>query len=114
MGLADIQTHTINVHNFLSASPLPPPPTTTTTTQALERIAEDIKGQSIDVVLYVDRLDLYRVEPLDKRVSWLVRGGRHRASGMCWGLYCLHLHVCVCVWGGGSPAEMAALAAATH
>jgi hypothetical protein len=98
MGLAGIQTHTINVHNFLSASPLPPPPTTTTT-QALERIAEDIKGQSIDVVLYVDRLDLYRVEPLDKRVSWLEGGGgRHRASGMCWGLYCLHLRVCV--WGG--------------
>jgi len=23
---------------------------------------------SVDVVLYVDRLDLYRVEPLDKRV----------------------------------------------
>jgi hypothetical protein len=37
--------------------------------QALERIAEDIKGVPIDVVMYVDRLDLYRVEPLDKRVS---------------------------------------------
>lgn len=35
---------------------------------ALERIAEDIKGVSVDVVLYVDRLDLYRVEPLDKRI----------------------------------------------
>lgn len=35
----------------------------------------------MDVVLYVDRLDLYRVEPLDKRVS----GGS----------------VCVCVLGGG-------------
>lgn len=48
------------------------PPTHHTTqppTQALERIAEDLKGLSIDVVLYVDRLDLYRVEPLDKRVS---------------------------------------------
>lgn len=40
--------------------------------QALQRIAEDIKGVPIDVVLYVDRLDLYRVEPLDKRVSQLV------------------------------------------
>lgn len=36
---------------------------------ALQRIAEDIKGIPIDVVMYVDRLDLYRVEPLDKRVS---------------------------------------------
>eukprot|EP00879_Flechtneria_rotunda_P017862 GHRR01018722.1.p1 GENE.GHRR01018722.1~~GHRR01018722.1.p1 ORF type:complete len:386 (+),score=140.67 GHRR01018722.1:145-1302(+) len=35
---------------------------------ALQRIAEDIKGVPIDVVLYVDRLDLYRVEPLDKRI----------------------------------------------
>jgi hypothetical protein len=41
--------------------------------QALQRISEDIKGVPIDAVLYVDRLDLYRVEPLDKRVSviWL-------------------------------------------
>lgn len=43
--------------------------TNQTHAQALERIAEDVKGQAIDVVLYVDRLDLYRVEPLDKRVS---------------------------------------------
>jgi hypothetical protein len=43
--------------------------------QALERIAEDLKGTSIDVVLYVDRLDLYRVEPLDKRVSGRQHGG---------------------------------------
>ncbi|KAG1679820.1 hypothetical protein FOA52_012732 [Chlamydomonas sp. UWO 241] len=35
---------------------------------ALKKIASDIKGQQIDVVLYVDRLDLYRVEPLDKAV----------------------------------------------
>lgn len=35
---------------------------------ALQRIAEDIKGVQVDVVMYVDRLDLYRVEPLDKRV----------------------------------------------
>lgn len=32
---------------------------------ALAKIAADIKGQPIDVVLYVDRLDLCRVEPLD-------------------------------------------------
>lgn len=35
---------------------------------ALQRISEDIKGVPIDAVLYVDRLDLYRVEPLDKRI----------------------------------------------
>jgi len=35
---------------------------------ALERIAEDIRGKQIDAVLYVDRLDLYRVEALDKRI----------------------------------------------
>jgi tRNA U34 5-carboxymethylaminomethyl modifying GTPase MnmE/TrmE len=35
---------------------------------ALQRIAEDVKGTPIDAVLLVDRLDLYRVEPLDKRV----------------------------------------------
>ncbi len=35
---------------------------------ALRKIAQDIKGMPIDVVLYVDRLDLYRVEPLDKAV----------------------------------------------
>ncbi|KAF8061109.1 TOC34 [Scenedesmus sp. PABB004] len=35
---------------------------------ALQRIAEDMKGVPVDVVLYVDRLDLYRVEPLDKRI----------------------------------------------
>lgn len=35
---------------------------------ALQRIAEDIKGVPIDVVLYCDRLDLYRVEPLDRRI----------------------------------------------
>lgn len=37
--------------------------------QALQRIAEDIKGISIDAVLYMDRLDLYRVDPLDQSVS---------------------------------------------
>ena len=37
--------------------------------QALSKIAEDIRGVPIDVVLYVDRLDLYRVDPLDKAVS---------------------------------------------
>ncbi len=36
--------------------------------QALAKIAQDIKGQQIDVVLYVDRLDLYRVEPLDRAI----------------------------------------------
>ena len=36
---------------------------------ALKKIAKDIKGKEIDVVLYVDRLDLYRVEPLDQAVS---------------------------------------------
>lgn len=35
---------------------------------ALAKIAEDIRGQPIDVVLYVDRLDLYRVDPLDKAI----------------------------------------------
>nr|ADI46839.1 TOC34f [Volvox carteri f. nagariensis] len=35
---------------------------------ALSKIAEDIRGVSIDVVLYVDRLDLYRVDPLDKAI----------------------------------------------
>ncbi|KAI8464195.1 MAG: TOC34m [Monoraphidium minutum] len=35
---------------------------------ALQRIAEDIKGVAIDAVLYCDRLDLYRVEPLDRRI----------------------------------------------
>lgn len=46
---------------------------------ALERIAEDLKGTSIDVVLYVDRLDLYRVEPLDKRIMQCISEtfGRH-------------------------------------
>ena len=39
--------------------------------QALRKIAQDIRGQSIDVVLYIDRLDLYRVEPLDKAVCLL-------------------------------------------
>lgn len=38
--------------------------------QALRKIADSIKGQSIDVVLYVDRLDLYRVDALDKGVSF--------------------------------------------
>ena len=36
--------------------------------QALRKIAQDIRGKPIDVVLYVDRLDLYRVEPLDQAV----------------------------------------------
>nr|ADI46934.1 TOC34m [Volvox carteri f. nagariensis] len=35
---------------------------------ALSKIAEDIRGVPIDVVLYVDRLDLYRVDPLDKAI----------------------------------------------
>ncbi|GBF87561.1 translocase of chloroplast-like protein [Raphidocelis subcapitata] len=35
---------------------------------ALQRIAEDVRGAPIDAVLYCDRLDLYRVEPLDKRI----------------------------------------------
>ena len=35
----------------------------------MRKIADSIKGQSIDVVLYVDRLDLYRVDALDKGVS---------------------------------------------
>jgi hypothetical protein len=39
--------------------------------QALQRIAEDVKGVPIDVVMYVDRLDLYRVEPLDQRVCYV-------------------------------------------
>jgi predicted GTPase len=38
---------------------------------ALKKIANDIKDKPIDVVLYVDRLDLYRVEPLDQAVSRL-------------------------------------------
>lgn len=37
--------------------------------QALQKIAEDIRDKPIDVVLYVDRLDLYRVDALDKGVS---------------------------------------------
>ncbi|GAX84047.1 hypothetical protein CEUSTIGMA_g11471.t1 [Chlamydomonas eustigma] len=40
---------------------------------ALKKIASDIKGQPIDVVLYVDRLDLYRVEPLDQAILRAVR-----------------------------------------
>ncbi|GIL53542.1 hypothetical protein Vafri_9118 [Volvox africanus] len=35
---------------------------------ALSKIAEDIRGVPIDVVLYVDRLDLYRVDPLDRAI----------------------------------------------
>lgn len=48
------------------AAPLPPPPNQQ---QALQRIAEDIRGIPIDLALYVDRLDLYRVDALDKRVG---------------------------------------------
>ncbi|KAF5835650.1 TOC34f [Dunaliella salina] len=40
--------------------------------QALRKIADSIKGQSIDVVLYVDRLDLYRVDALDKGIMQAV------------------------------------------
>jgi hypothetical protein len=38
--------------------------------QALRKIAQDIRGKPIDVVLYVDRLDLYRVgiRPLPHRM----------------------------------------------
>lgn len=36
--------------------------------QVLQKIAEDVKGVNIDVVFYVDRLDLYRVDPLDTAV----------------------------------------------
>eukprot|EP00798_Chlamydomonas_sp_ICE-L_P030488 gene30488-35505_t len=35
---------------------------------ALKKIASEIKGEPIDVVLYVDRLDLYRVDALDKGI----------------------------------------------
>nr|BCL66170.1 translocon at the outer envelope membrane of chloroplasts 34 [Volvox reticuliferus] len=35
---------------------------------ALSKIAEDVRGVPIDVVLYVDRLDLYRVDALDKAI----------------------------------------------
>ncbi|KAG2437622.1 hypothetical protein HYH02_011261 [Chlamydomonas schloesseri] len=35
---------------------------------ALSKIAEDVRGVGIDVVLYCDRLDLYRVDPLDKAI----------------------------------------------
>ncbi|GLC41020.1 Translocase of chloroplast [Pleodorina starrii] len=35
---------------------------------SLSKIAEDIRGVPIDVVLYVDRLDLYRVDPLDRAI----------------------------------------------
>jgi len=35
---------------------------------ALRKIADSIKGQSIDCVLFVDRLDLYRVDALDKSI----------------------------------------------
>nr|BCL66247.1 translocon at the outer envelope membrane of chloroplasts 34 [Volvox reticuliferus] len=35
---------------------------------ALSKIAEDIRGVPIDVVLYVDRLDLYRVDALDRTI----------------------------------------------
>ncbi|KXZ41638.1 hypothetical protein GPECTOR_349g100 [Gonium pectorale] len=34
--------------------------------QALKKIADDLRGVPIDVVLYVDRLDLYRVDSLDQ------------------------------------------------
>ncbi|KAG2492652.1 hypothetical protein HYH03_009068 [Edaphochlamys debaryana] len=35
---------------------------------ALSKIAEDIRGVPVDVALYVDRLDLYRVDPLDRAI----------------------------------------------
>nr|BAU61608.1 chloroplast outer envelope protein [Gonium pectorale] len=35
---------------------------------ALKKIAEDLRGVPVDVVLYVDRLDLYRVDSLDQAV----------------------------------------------
>ncbi|GFR43145.1 hypothetical protein Agub_g4168 [Astrephomene gubernaculifera] len=35
---------------------------------ALSKIAEDIRGVAVDVVLYVDRLDLYRLDPLDRAI----------------------------------------------
>nr|BAU61571.1 chloroplast outer envelope protein [Gonium pectorale] len=35
---------------------------------ALKKIADDLRGVPIDVVLYVDRLDLYRVDSLDQAV----------------------------------------------
>jgi hypothetical protein len=44
--------------------------------QALQKIADKIKGQPIDVVLFLDRLDLYRVDPLDRSVSG--------CQGVCW------------------------------
>lgn len=34
---------------------------------ALQRVAQDLQGRPVDAVLYVDRLDLYRVERLDRR-----------------------------------------------
>jgi hypothetical protein len=47
--------------------------------QALQKIADKVKGQPIDVVLFLDRLDLYRVDPLDRSVS--ATGGE--AGGIC-------------------------------
>jgi hypothetical protein len=34
---------------------------------AMQRAAQDLRGRAVDAVLYVDRLDLYRVERLDRR-----------------------------------------------
>ncbi len=51
--------------------------------QALAKIAEDVRGQAIDVVLYVDRLDLYRVDPLDKAVRAVQRVRCRTGMWMC-------------------------------
>ena len=39
--------------------------------QALQLIQAEVAKTPVDVVLYLDRLDLYRVEPVDHAVRWV-------------------------------------------
>lgn len=40
--------------------------------QALQLIQAETSRTPVDVVLYIDRLDFYRVEPVDEAVSCLL------------------------------------------
>ena len=38
------------------------------TSQALKAFASELRGKTVDVVLYVDRLDYYRIDSADRQV----------------------------------------------
>lgn len=52
----------------------------------LEAIGRAVRGRGVDAVLYLDRLDHYKVDTLDRKVGWLggrteQRGGSRAAAG---------------------------------